>query len=238
MGILALLAACARPAALDVAVTTTVEASGLLQRLAPAFERSVGVKLRAVVAGTGQALKLLEKGDVEATLTHDPLAEEELARRGVAQRMPVMWNEFIFVGPAADPAGVRGRPVEEALRAIATGGHPFVSRGDDSGTHRLERKLWSAAGAEPARPAYRETGQGMGETLVIASQLLAYTMVDSATLATFQARTGLVPLVRGDPRLVNHYGVLWRTPRGKLFADWLRTPEAHALMRPLFEPAP
>ena len=228
----------ASPEVLPIATTTSVEASGLLDRLMPAFETSSGLKTRVVVSGSGQALKLLERGDVDAVLTHDRIGEMLLVDRGVAERHEVMSNWFLLVGPAADPAGAKGKPIVEAFASIKSGGHPFVSRGDDSGTHRAELRLWKDAGGRPSPPAYREAGQGMGETLMMADELHAYALVDSATLTTFSSRVALVPLVTGDERLRNPYSVLWRTPSGKKFADWLRSDEARAMMPPLFEPAP
>jgi tungstate transport system substrate-binding protein len=221
---------------LHVATTTSVEASGLLDRIVPAFENNTGVHLRVVAVGTGQALKLLERKDVGAVIVHDPDAEKAVVDRGVAERAEIMVNNFVLVGPASDPAHAKDRPIEDALRAIAASTQPFVSRGDDSGTHRAERRLWKAAAVEPAGAWYREVGQGMGQTLTMANELAAYTLVDTATLSTFQARVTLVPLVSGDPRLRNPYSVLWRTSDGRALADWLRSAEARALMKPLFEP--
>ena len=223
---------------LHVATTTSVEASGLLDRIVPAFENHAGIHLRVVAVGTGQALKLLERGDVGAVIVHDPDAEKAVVNRGIAERAEIMVNDFVLVGPASDPAHAKGRPIEDALRAIAGSAQLFVSRGDDSGTHRAERRLWKAAAVEPAGTWYREVGQGMGETLTMANELAAYTLVDTATLSTFRARVTLVPVVSGDPRLRNPYSVLWRTPDGRALADWLRSGEAHGLMQPLFTPIP
>jgi tungstate transport system substrate-binding protein len=235
-----LCAACARtaPRTIEVATTTSVEATGFLGRAAPAFEAKSGLRLRVLAVGTGQALRLLERGDVGAVITHDPEAEEKLAARGVAQRAVLMENGFVLVGPPEDPAQVKGLGLEAAFRALAEGRAAFVSRGDDSGTHRAEKRAWKYAGVEtPHAPPYRETGQGMGETLVIASELSAYTLVDSGTLATFARKIALVPLVQGDPRLKNIYSVLWRSAEGERFAAWLRSDEARGMMRPHFEPA-
>lgn len=230
--------ACKDRRELHVATTTSVEASGLLKKIVPAFEKKTGLQLRVVAVGTGQALKLLEREDVGAVIVHDPDSEKALVARGVAERAEIMVNNFVLVGPASDPARAKDQSIEDALRAIAASAQPFLSRGDDSGTHRSERRLWKAAGVEPAGTWYREVGQGMGETLTMANEFAAYTLVDTATLSTFGARVPLVPLVSGDPRLRNPYSVLWRTPDGRALADWLRTGEAHALMKPLFEPLP
>jgi tungstate transport system substrate-binding protein len=230
--------ACKARRELHVATTTSVEASGLLNRIVPAFENNAGLHLSVVAVGTGQALKLLEREDVGAVIVHDPEAEKAVVDRGVAERAEIMVNNFVLVGPASDPAHAKGRPIEDALRAIAASAQRFVSRGDDSGTHRAERRLWKAAGVQPAGTWYREVGQGMGETLTMANELAAYTLVDTATLSTFRARVTLVPLVSGDPRLRNPYSVLWRTPDGRALADWLRSGEARGLMQPLFEPVP
>ncbi|MBI4508482.1 MAG: substrate-binding domain-containing protein [Deltaproteobacteria bacterium] len=223
---------------LHVATTTSVEASGLLDRLVPLFQKRTAIRLHVVAVGTGQALRLLERGDVGAVITHDPDAEMSIVTRGLAKRVEIMQNNLILVGPPSDPAGARDRPIEDAFRSIAAGFHPFVSRGDDSGTHRAEKRLWKAAGAKPSAPAYREAGQGMGETLTMASEIGAYTLVDTATFATFRQKIRLVPLVDGDPRLRNPYSVLWTTDKGRELADWLRSDDARALMRPLFAPAP
>jgi tungstate transport system substrate-binding protein len=221
---------------LPVATTTSVEASGLLDKLVPAFEKKTGIHLRVVAVGTGQALKLLERNDAGAVIVHDPEAEKAVVDRGVAERAEIMVNNFVLVGPASDPAQAKDKSIEDALRAIAASAQPFVSRGDDSGTHRSERRLWKAAAVEPAGTWYREVGQGMGQTLTMANELAAYTLVDTATLSTFQARVTLVPLVSGDPRLRNPYSVLWNTPDGRALADWLRSEDARGLMKPLFEP--
>ncbi len=236
IALLLAIAGCGTRDTLPVATTTSVEASGVLPRLVAGYEKASGTHLRVVVVGSGQALALLERGDVEAALTHDPDGEQALVARGIAKRLPIMRNDFVLVGPPADPAGAKGKSVEAALRAIAEGGHRFLSRGDDSGTHRREKKLWQAIGVVPAPPAYREVGQGMGETLTMASEMGAYTLVDTATLATFRSRIRLTTLVAGDPRLANPYAALWRTRGGGRFAEWLRSAEARAIVRPLFTP--
>jgi tungstate transport system substrate-binding protein len=225
------------PRTLQVGTTTSVEASGLLATLQPVYERESGLRLRFIVVGSGQALRLLERGDVEGAITHDPEGEKKLVERGVAQRKVLMHNEFVLLGPAEDPARVRGMDAVQAFGALASAGAPFVSRGDDSGTHRAEKRLWEAAGATTPWPGYRETGQGMGETLVVAGELSSYTLVDSSTLLTFRSRVDLTVLARGDARLQNSYSALWRTEAGERFATWLGGDEARALMRPLFEPA-
>jgi tungstate transport system substrate-binding protein len=230
--------ACKARRDLHVATTTSVEASGLLDKIVPAFEKKTGLHMRVVAVGTGQALKLLERGDAGAVIVHDPDAEKAVVDRGVAERAEIMVNNFVLVGPASDPAHAKDRSIEDALRAIAASAQPFVSRGDDSGTHRSERRLWKAAAVEPAGTWYRAVGQGMGQTLTMANELAAYTLVDTATLATFRARVTLVPMVSGDPRLRNPYSVLWRTPDGRALADWLRSGDARELMKPLFEPLP
>lgn len=236
--IVALFAGCKDRRELRVATTTSVEASGLLDKIVPGFEKHSGLRLRVVAVGTGQALKLLERGDAGAVIVHDPDAEKALVEKGVARRVEVMVNNFILVGPPADPVGAKDRSIEDALRAIAAHEHAFVSRGDDSGTHRAEKRLWKASGVEPRGRWYREVGQGMGETLTMANELSAYTLVDTATLATFRQRVTLVTIVGGDPRLRNPYSVLWRTEDGRALADWMRSDEARGLMRPLFEPVP
>lgn len=207
--------------------------------IAPALATDTGLKLRLLPVGSGQAMALLEKGEVDAAITHDPEGEQAFVARDTAwRRAPIMSNRFLVIGPEKDPAGVRGKDVAEAFRLLRRA--PFVSRGDDSGTHRAEKRFWSLAGGPHAGEGYRETGQGMGETLGVADELLAYTLTDSATLAAYAGKLDLVPLVEGDPRLLNHYSILWKdpSPAAERLATWLRSDRAKALMPPGFDPAP
>ncbi len=188
--------------------TTTTENSGLLAWLLPKFEAETGIEVRTVVAGTGRVLQLAAAGDIDVSLTHDPVGEQAFIAAGHGlYRHEVMFNDFMLVGPRADPAGIAGmvNPAD-ALRRIAKAGAPFYSRADDSGTHRRELALWG--GAPDDWSGYRETGTGMGATLNIAVAADAYTMVDRGTWAAFGNRGTLVVLVEGDATLSNQYGVI------------------------------
>ena len=221
---------------LRLATTTSVEQTGLLGSLLPVFEAATGISVKVLAVGTGQALKLAERGDVDAVLVHDPDAEEAFvaAGSGLARR-PLMHNDFILVGPADDPAGIRGgHDAVEALRTIASKSVPFVSRGDESGTHRAEKRLWKAAGIDPSGPWYIEAGQGQLQTLVIASERKATAMTDRSTFRTASATLSLDVLVEGDPRLVNRYSGIAVNParqpavhaaEAAALLDWLVSPD-------------
>ncbi len=215
--LLTLLAVPAGPAAADparpvirLATTTSTENSGLLQALLPAFERATGYRVHVIAVGTGKALRMGRDGDVDVVLVHAPAAEARFVAEGHGlRRHPVMHNDFLLVGPADDPARVRGlTDAAAALRRIAAARAPFVSRGDDSGTHKKERALWQAAGVHPAGRWYREAGQGMGRVLQMASELGAYTLTDRGTWLALRERLALAPLVQGDERLYNPYGII------------------------------
>ena len=222
---------------ITLATTTSTRDSGLFEHLLPRFEAKAGVAVRVVAVGTGQALELGRRGDADALLVHDRASEEAFVAEGFGlARHDVMYNDFLLAGPAADPAGVRGsRDAAAALGKVAASQAPFASRGDDSGTHKAERRLWQAAGVDP-RPAsgrwYRETGSGMGATLGVAAELGAYVLADRATWASYRSRGALEALVEGDPRLRNPYGAIVvdpkRHPHAKAelaakFVDWLRS---------------
>ncbi len=221
--------------------TTSTQNSGLLDAILPRFEATHGIAVRVVAVGTGQALKNARNGDADVLLTHAPEAEKRFVAEGhgVAREI-VMYNDFVLIGPATDPAGLhRAGDVGTALRAIAAGGRPFVSRGDDSGTHRRERALWRRAGiATDARnPWYREAGAGMGATLNIAAGLGAYTLSDRGTWLAFANRKDLVVLFSGDPLLFNQYAAIRVDPKrhphvraeeSRLFVDWLTGPDGQA----------
>jgi len=197
-----------------MATTTSTNDTGLLQAIIPQFEKASGVKVKWVSVGTGQALKLGEKGDADVVLVHDRAKEDEYVKAGHAtERRDVMWNDFLIVGPAADPAKVKGAPsAATALAQIAGAKAPFISRGDDSGTHSREKALWKSAGGKPAWDGYAETGQGMGLTLTVAHERQGYALADRGTWLSFRKRVDLVPLVEGDKALRNPYGVLPVTP--------------------------
>jgi tungstate transport system substrate-binding protein len=239
-------AACARSALaqrfITVASTTSTEQSGLFRHLLPRFQLKTGIEVRVVALGTGQALDLARRGDADVVLVHARAAEEQFLEQGHGvQRFPVMYNDFVIIGPRADPAGIAGgRDTLEALRKIKAAAAPFVSRGDRSGTHIAELDLWSMAGIAINRekgPWYRETGQGMGPALNTASSMNAYLLSDRATWLAFRNRGELAILVEGDRRLMNQYGVMLVNParhpsvkRGdaQAFIDWLVSAEGQA----------
>lgn len=223
-----------------VASTTSTRDSGLLDWLIPAFREQTGIDVRVVAVGTGRAIRLAERGDADVLLVHHRPSEEAFVRAGFGvERFEVMWNDFVVAGPPEDPAGVRGlHDVAAALARIARGGHLFVSRGDESGTHKKEMELWRAVGIDPhtdwgsGSGAYRETGTGMGATLNVANELGAYVLVDRGTWISFRNRGRLQLLVVGDPLLRNPYGVILVNPArhphvkaelGQRFIDWLRS---------------
>ncbi|HZF32001.1 MAG TPA: substrate-binding domain-containing protein [Gammaproteobacteria bacterium] len=227
---------------ITVASTTSTEQSGLFGHILPLFERSTGIEVRVVALGTGQALDLARRGDADVVFVHAKAAEEEFLREGHGvQRFPIMYNDFVVVGPKTDPAGIAGdTDTLDAFRKIKTVGAPFVSRGDRSGTHIAEINLWTLAGIDIAKekgPWYRETGQGMGSALNTASSMNAYLLSDRATWLAFMNPGDLAILVQGDTRLMNQYGVMLVNPAkhpsvkradGQAFIDWLVSPEGQA----------
>ena len=226
------------PAAQDreivLATTTSTDDTGLLDSLLPMFRRETGIAVKPIAVGTGAALEMARRGDADAVLVHAPELERGYVRSGdlVAGRR-IMYNDFLIVGPASDPAGAKGKPLVEAMRAIAAGGS-FVSRGDGSGTETKEQALWKAAGVAPGSLGRREeTGQGMGATLLVAEQRQTYTLTDRATYLAFQQRLTLVPLVAGDPVLRNLYSAYAVNP-GKHPA--VKRAEALRFVRFLVEP--
>ena len=214
--------------------TTSTQNSGLFDYLLPMYRDISGVAVRAVAVGTGQALKNARNGDADVLLVHARDAEEKFVADGYGvERFDLMYNDFIIVGPAADPAGVRGAASAiEALTKIAAG-TMFASRGDDSGTHKKELALWSEARVDVAKASgtwYRETGSGMGATLNVATGIDAYVMTDRATWIGFENKRGFEVLVEGDPRLFNQYGVIMVDPerhphvkaaQAQAFIEWL-----------------
>jgi len=224
---------------ITVASTTSTEQSGLFDHLLPLFERRTGIEVRVVALGTGQALDLARRGDADVVFVHAKAAEEAFLHEGHGvRRFPIMYNDFVIVGPKSDPAGIAGgTDTLEAFRKIKSAGAPFVSRGDRSGTHIAEVNLWTMAGIDIAKekgPWYRETGQGMGPALNTASSMNAYLLSDRATWLAFRNRGDLGVLVQGDTRLMNQYGVMLVNPEkhpsvkradGQAFIDWLVSPE-------------
>ena len=227
---------------ITVASTTSTENSGLFAHLLPIFQDQTGIAVRVVALGTGQALDVGRRGDADVVFVHDREAEEKFVAEGHGiGRRDVMYNDFILVGPRADPAGIAGgRDIAQALRAIRDAKAPFVSRGDRSGTHAAELRLWEAAGVDIAAekgPWYRETGAGMGASLNTASAMDAYLLADRGTWLYFQNRGNLAILVEGDRRLFNQYGVILVNPQrhpqvkkadAQAFIDWLVSPEGQA----------
>jgi len=197
-----------------LATTTSTQDSGLLDALHPTFESQSGYVMKTVAVGTGQALKMGEECNADVLLVHAPAAEQELMDKGYgAERLLVMHNDFIFVGPASDPAAIKGMAsAAEALKLLAEKGALFASRGDDSGTHKMEKNLWTAAGTIPAGDWYIETGQGMGATLKVASEKGAYTLTDRGTFLALREGLDLEPLVERDTVLLNVYHVITVNP--------------------------
>ncbi len=199
---------------LRLATTTSTRDSGLLDELLPEFERISGIRCDVIAVGTGKALELGRRGDVDVLLVHARQAEEQFMREGHGERREdVMWNRFVIVGPADDPAEIRGLGALAALQRIAEKRAAFVSRGDESGTHMRERALWAELGIEPGWPEYVETGLGQGRTLTVADQMRAYCLTDEATFLASRRHLELVVLVMDDPRLRNEYGVIVVNPR-------------------------
>jgi len=241
---------------LILATTTSTQDSGLLDVLVPAFGNEADRQVKSVAVGSGEAIELGSRGEADVLLVHSPDDEEEFMASGKGgTRRLVMHNDFVVVGPPDDPAGIRGMSSTAALERIAQNGEaPFISRGDDSGTHALELKLWDAAGVRPAGSWYQETGQGMGATLRIADQKRAYTVADRGTYLSTEDSTDLDVLVTGEPRLLNVYHVIDVDPGagprvnaagGRAFADWIVSPAAQRMIgafgrkefgRPLFVP--
>lgn len=236
------LAAQAQERSITVASTTSTEQSGLFAHLLPAFTKATGITVRVVALGTGQALDVGRRGDADVVFVHDRPAEERfVAENAGGPRVPVMFNDFVLIGPASDPARIVGsRDSAEALRRIAAAAAPFISRGDRSGTHAAELRLWQLAGVDPlaGRGAwYREVGQGMGPALNTAAAQDAYILADRGTWLAFRNRQSLKIAVEGDTRLFNQYGVMLVNPQrhphvkaadGQRFIDWLVSAEGQA----------
>lgn len=214
-----------------LATTTSTQDSGLLDELVPRFTDETGIRVQTIAVGSGQAIELARRGEADVALVHSPAAEEELvAGGGTGRRLLVMHNDFVLLGPDDDPAGLAGTPVEESFAAVAATSSPFVSRGDESGTHAKELALWEDAGVEPGGDSYTSTGQGMGATLRIASEQQAYTLADRATYLSQRDTLDLEVLVEGDPGLLNVYHVIEMTTAAgdrvqeeaaTVFADWI-----------------
>lgn len=236
--LLAALPALAQERFIVVASTTSTEQSGLFGHVLPAFQKKTGIQVRVVALGTGQAIDLGKRGDADVAFVHDKAAEEKaLAEGAFVERHDVMYNDFVIVGPKSDPARAKGHDAAAALKKIAQAKAPFASRGDRSGTHAAELRLWKDAGIDPQQGRgswYRETGSGMGPTLNTASGMNAYALADRGTWLSFKNRGDLTILVEGDKRLFNQYGVMLVNPEkhrnvkktdGMAFINWLISPE-------------
>jgi tungstate transport system substrate-binding protein len=222
-----------------VASTTSTQDSGLFDYLLPLFTRKTGIEVRVLYKGTGEAIKVAQKGDADVLFVHDKKSEEKFVADGFGvKRFDVMYNDFIIVGPQADPAGIKGMSdAPAALAKIAAAAAPFASRGDDSGTHKAELRLWKEAGVDAKAASgtwYRETGSGMGPTLNTAAGMGAYALTDRGTWLNFKNRADLTILVEGDKQLFNQYGVTLVNPEkfphvkkadGQAFVDWVISPE-------------
>src|SRR6266704_7194924 len=242
VGALVPLSTDAQRAPIILATTTSTQDSGLLDVLVPLFEKQTGYSVKTIAVGTGQSLALAARGEADVTLCHAPSLEKKYVDEGkLHDRRLVMYNDFVIVGPEADPARIAGeRSVVAALRRIAGAGARFVSRGDKSGTHALELALWKQAGVVPAAPWYIESGQGMGATLGLADDRRAYTLTDRATRLAFGKRVALRIVVEGDRALRNIYSVMEVNPAngprvntagGKAFADFMVSPEVQQIIR-------
>ncbi|OAG26983.1 substrate-binding domain-containing protein [Thermodesulfatator autotrophicus] len=229
---------------LRMATTTSTDNTGLLDYLAPMFEKDTGIKLQWIAVGTGKALRLGQNCDVDILLVHAPAAEKKFVAAGYGiNRREVMYNDFVIVGPQEDPAGIKGLFIKEALQKIAAKKATFVSRGDDSGTNKKELALWKMAGIDPKKldkePWYIQTGQGMLATLNVAAEKKGYTLTDRGTYIKFEynhkGKPPLVILVEGDKALRNQYSVIEINPKrcpnvrndlARAFSDWITSPKA------------
>lgn len=229
------------PALLRMATTTSTENSGLFTVIQPVFEKQLGIRVHIIAVGTGKALELGRRGDVDVVLVHARAAEEDFVKQGYGvARHEIMYNDFVIVGPPEDPAGVRGmRDAGKAFARIAGSSAGFVSRGDDSGTHKKENAIWRQVNIQPEGAWYRQVGQGMGKTLQIAGELGAYTLVDRGTWLAYRANSPLQLLVEGGDELKNPYGIIAVSPArypdinyadAQRLIDWFATPAAHALI--------
>ncbi|UCE90178.1 MAG: substrate-binding domain-containing protein [Pseudomonadota bacterium] len=252
--LLVMATAYAQSGVVRLSTTTSTENSGLLEELLPRFEQRSGLRVEVIAVGTGKALRMGRDGDVDVVLVHAPAAEEKFVANGYGvNRRQVMYNDFVIVGPRGDPAGIAGtKDAAQALARLAAQRAPFVSRGDDSGTHKMELALWRSADVQPAGQWYREAGQGMGRVLLMASELDAYTLCDRGTWLAMHEKLALRVLVQGDQRLYNPYGIIAVNPArhaglqytgAMALIDWIISREAQELIRgfrinnePLFSP--
>tara|TARA_R110001583_G_scaffold194720_3_gene366617 strand:- start:165988 stop:166812 length:825 start_codon:yes stop_codon:yes gene_type:complete len=222
-----------------MASTTSTEQSGLFSHLLPAFTKASGIEVKVVAQGTGQALDTGRRGDADVLFVHNQIAEEKFVAEGYGvKRYPVMYNDFVLIGPEADPAGVRGKDIVAALKKLAAANGSFVSRGDKSGTHAAELRYWKDADSDSNKgTGYKECGCGMGPALNMAASSGAYVLADRGTWLNFKNRADLKVLVEGDTRLFNQYGVMVINPakhphvkaaEAQQFVDWVVSPAGQA----------
>ena len=234
-------AALAQSASMVMASTTSTEQSGLFGHLLPAFKKASGIDVKVVAVGTGQAIDMGRRGDADVLFVHDQAAEDKIVAEGFAlKRHPVMYNDFVLIGPALDPAKAKGKDIVEALKKVSAANAGFISRGDKSGTHAAELRYWKSAGAEsPAFAGYKACGCGMGPALNMAASLGAYVLADRGTWLSFKNRADLAVLVEGDKRLFNPYGVLVVNParhpqaralEAQKFVDWVTSPAGQGVI--------
>ena len=230
----------AQTANIVMASTTSTEQSGLFGHLLPEFKKATGIDVKVVAVGTGQAIDMGRRGDADVLFVHDQAAEEKVVAEGFAlKRYPVMYNDFVLIGPAADPAGVKGADIVEALKKLGAANAGFISRGDKSGTHAAELRYWKTAGVEPTFSGYKACGCGMGPALNMAASLGAYVLADRGTWLSFKNRADLAVLVEGDKRLFNQYGVMVVNParhpqtkaaEAQKFVDWVTSPAGQGVI--------
>ena len=224
-----------------VASTTSTEQSGLFSHLLPEFKKASGIDVKVVALGTGQAIDMARRGDADVLFVHDKVAEEQFVADGfAAKRQEVMYNDFVLIGPKADPAGTRGNDIVAALKKVAAANAPFISRGDKSGTHAAELRFWKMTGTDANKGSgYKACGCGMGPALNIGSSSGAYVLADRGTWLNFKNRADLTVLVEGDKRLFNQYGVMLvsaakhpqvKTAEGQKFVDWVTGPAGQAVI--------
>jgi tungstate transport system substrate-binding protein len=224
-----------------VASTTSTEQSGLFSYLLPEFKKASGIDVKVVALGTGQAIDMARRGDADVLFVHDKVAEEKFVADGfAAKRQEVMYNDFVLIGPKADPAGTKSNDIVVALKKVATANAPFISRGDKSGTHAAELRFWKMTDTDANKgTGYKECGCGMGPALNIGSSSGAYVLADRGTWLNFKNRADLTVLVEGDKRLFNQYGVMLvsaakhpnvKTAEGQKFVDWVTGPAGQAVI--------
>jgi tungstate transport system substrate-binding protein len=236
----AFVAVAAHAETITMASTTSTEQSGLFSHLLPEFKKATGIDVKVVAVGTGQAIDIARRGDADVLFVHDEPAEEKfVAEGGASRRYPVMYNDFVLVGPKSDPVGAKGRDIVEALKKISRANAAFISRGDKSGTNAAELRYWQQAGVTSKGAGYKECGCGMGPALNIANSTDGYALSDRATWLTFVNRGALAVLVEGDKRMFNQYGVMVVNPKkyphvkaaqAQKFVDWITSPEGQAVV--------